>query len=605
MNLRKYIYAALLLPLVSMLSCQKDTVPTGVISVEFLSSDEKVSAKGELLTLKLKTEAAYTAELSLEPDTQWAEITSGATGEAGVANTVRIKFLANDTPDERRAELWVTVDGYKETCAIVLMQHAQGMSAEVEMNVALNTYMHDILKTDYLWNESYSKLSVDLTASYSDFLFTNLTRLGEENIEDGGYAGEHTVSPGQRYIYSYFMELNASGTKAYQVQDLGFGPIFSSVIDPTNNIVGLAIAYSRPGSPAYEKGMRRGDIIYKVNNTYLTTANYTAYMQELYYAPSGSYNLEFFRFMPKASGDGYELTPYTVTVATAAYIYNPVLLAATMGDASQNSKVGYLVLENFDLEGQEFLEAALNQFATEKITDLILDLRFNPGGAMAQSRYLASSIAGRAHDDDVFAKVTYNDKRTETWYFSRGHNSDVDPFGKGPDLGLKRLYVVTSYNTASASELIINSLRGIDFPVYTYGTKSEGKNVGMTTTNTTYQGRLFQFAPITFRLANAKGFGDYADGFEPDVVLNNLNNKYDDDLDNVFPYSFGDWTDAYFNVALAEAFKDITGTRATASSFSAAELSSADGTVLPTFTPLKSTPLSRPYGHYGSIIYTK
>lgn len=608
MKLRKYLYAASLLPIfLTVSSCigskpepeEKETTPyDGILSVEVLSNDDKVTAKGETLTVKLKTVADYTAEMSLEPDTQWAEIISGESGKAGVTNTVRINFLANDSERERRAELWVTVEGYKEACALVIMQHAQGVSSDVEMNIALNTYMDDILKKDYLWNEAYSKLTVDLTQDYGMFLFNNLTRLGEVNIEDGGYAGDHTVSPGARYIYSNIMEINA--TKSYQVADLGFGPFLSSVIEPSSSTVGLSVSYVRPGSPAFNAGMRRGDIIYGVNGTQLFPSNYSSYMQELYYSPSGTYKFNFLRFMPKETEEGYELINYEATVTVAPYVYDPVILAATMADNEQKHKIGYLVLESFDLEGQEFVEDAINQFASENITDLILDLRFNPGGAMAQSRYLTSAIAGRGHDEDIFAKVTYNDNRTETWLFSRGHSNDVDPLGKAADLGLKSLYVVMSYNTASASELVINSLKGIDFPVYTYGTKSEGKNVGMTTTTTSYKGRLFMFSPITFRLANAKDFGAYSEGFEPDIVLNNLNNNVHDDLDNVFPYSFGDWTNAYFNVALAQAFMDITGTRGQSA---ASQMSS--GFSLPSFETLTYTPMACPVGRHGAIIYTE
>ena len=91
------------------------------------------------------------------------------------------------------------------------------------------------------------------------------------------------------------------------------------------------------------------------------------------------------------------------------------------------------------------------------------------------------------------------------------------------------------------------------------GGKTEGKNVGMTTTETTYNGRIYQFSPITFRVANAKGFGDYPDGFDPDIIVNNQNNSFSDDADNLFPYSYGDWGDMHFNVALRIAYEQIMG----------------------------------------------
>jgi hypothetical protein len=201
----------------------------------------------------------------------------------------------------------------------------------------------------------------------------------------------------------------------------------------------------------------------------------------------------------------------------------------------------------------------ISELASDRITDLILDLRFNQGGSVAQSRYLCSAIVGTSNLDKVFANLTYKDGSTDKWLF-RGGPDDQDGLGIAKDLGLGRLFVITSYGTASAAELVITSLRGIDFPVYVVGGKTEGKNVGMTTTVTEYKGRQFQFSPITFRLSNAKGFGDYPDGIEPDVVLDNQDATSQNDVDNMFPYSFGDWGSYHFNTALSVVCNSILGT---------------------------------------------
>ena len=139
-------------------------------------------------------------------------------------------------------------------------------------------------------------------------------------------------------------------------------------------------------------------------------------------------------------------------------------------------------------------------------------------------------------------------------------------------------------------------MRGIDFPVRLYGSRTEGKNVGMTTTQTTYEGVRYLFSPITFRVANAKGFGDYPDGFEPDVMVNNQNSSYADDKDNTFPYSFGDWGDMGFNVALRLAYEDIVGmSRSKAPATRSASFEAV---------PMDHTGLMQPqHGRYGNVIY--
>jgi carboxyl-terminal processing protease len=80
-----------------------------------------------------------------------------------------------------------------------------------------------------------------------------------------------------------------------------------------------------------------------------------------------------------------------------------------------------------------------------------------------------------------------------------------------PALGLSRVFVLTSSNTCSASESIINGLRGIGLQVIEVGTTTCGKPYGFypqDNCGTTY-------FSIEFKGVNATGFGDYPDGFSP------------------------------------------------------------------------------------------
>lgn len=556
----------------------EETAKDGIEGFTNPAEGRNISHSGETLTCVLMAADSYSAELVLASGDGWARITKGDSGEAG-RNNIRVVFDRNEGDAERSAELFVQVKGNARVSVAVFTQNADGVSDAVKQNMALNTYMHDILKEEYLWADDYAKLDVDLEMDFSKYLSHHLLKIGDVNIEDGGY----DRFSGQRFIYSNIQEVSF-GTKAIETGGLGFGPIFASQLTQ-DGLMGLSIAYVHQGSPADAAGMKRGDTIYKVNGNLLTSANYQNLMNELYYSPSKEYTIQFIR-------DADFDSAFSATVAPANYIYNSVLYSAIMKEGAHT--IGYLVLENFDLNCQEFVADIVNQLAGEKITDLILDLRFNPGGAVAQSRYLTSAIAGTAHLDDTFVNVTFRDGRTQAWKL-RGGPNDQDNLGIAQDLGLKRLYVIGSYGTASASELVINSLRGIDFPVYIYGGRTEGKNVGMTTTQTSYNGRTYQFSPITFRVSNAKGFGDYPDGFEADVVVNNQNEIYNDDIDNVFPYSFGDWGNMGFNKALYYAFCDIVGQKP----------AGAPATRTAEFTPVPvaATPMKQETGRYGNVIY--
>ena len=170
-----------------------------------------------------------------------------------------------------------------------------------------------------------------------------------------------------------------------------------------------------------------------------------------------------------------------------------------------------------------------------------------------------------------------------------------------------------SENTASASELIINALKGVDFPVVLIGSQSEGKNVGMEVTHEMYNGRRFEFAPITYWGLNARDEYAPKDGFLPDAgnVLNNQNTNYSDDVDNMFPYSFGDWGNFDFNPALYCCFCDILGLDRP--DYGGAGLMSKSSTlgnmqvnamqIQNGVHPLEVSVLKPEVGRFGSVIY--
>jgi hypothetical protein len=98
-----------------------------------------------------------------------------------------------------------------------------------------------------------------------------------------------------------------------------------------------------------------------------------------------------------------------------------------------------------------------------------------------------------------------------------GRNPQIMKFsGEKNSLGLTKIYVLATGNTASASEMVINSLRGVDIEVVHIGETTNGKNVGMDLREKTIGDYRYELWPITFKVLNAKGFTDYADGFDPD-----------------------------------------------------------------------------------------
>ena len=569
---KRILYLALVA--LSVLACTKEDF--GITEIENPRAEKNVTVYGETVTVKFVAEGPWYAELELKNEGEWAAISQMKGIESAGPGTVRVRFSKNETESERVAELYVAGRGKDRMLVATFTQSAgENISA---MSAALNEVMDKRLREDYLWADDYAKLEIDKTVNYDKFLYTHLTKLGDINIEDGGYYRDYSASAGERYIYSYISEVTSTkapiATKAGELTStfgLGIGPMFASVYESGTDYIGLTIGYVYPGSPAETAGLRRGDTIYKMGSTRITRSNYQSVMQELFYSPSGTYDIVYARYEANDAAERYDLVQDKKAEVTAAsYGYNPIIYAAILTNSelsSDNSasdlppfNIGYMASESFDATAQEVMDYQIKQFIDAGITELILDLRFNVGGEVQQSRYLASSIVGRDYDDKIFFKAKFRDGKIEEWPFKSGP-SESDKLGVAPSMGLKRLWVIMSESTASASELIINALKGVDFPITLIGSRSEGKNVGMEVTHEMYNGRRFEFAPITYWGLNGKDEYAPKDGFMPDSgnILNNQNSNYSDDIDNMFPYAFGDWGNFDFNIPFYCCFCDILG----------------------------------------------
>ena len=626
--MKKLFYMVISAALVFMTgACQKENVAdTGITNLSNPMEGKSVYYKGESVTVRFTASAAWTAELS-DQSQEWVKISKVNGNDAAGDGYVRMDFSANETGQERKVTLWIQVAGKTDKTGVVLTQAAQPESSK--MSEFLNEKMDLVLQEKYLWAEEYRALKKDMTVNYSDFLFTHLTQLGETNIEDGGYYRAYSSNSGKRYIYSYIQEVveTKTVTKSGTLTDaygLGIGPLFASPTGQDDNIY-LTVGYVYRGSPAETAGLQKGDNIYAVakgngNPVTITRDNYQAYMKELFSSPSGTYTLMFARYDPPTEDNPgvYNLNAdYAVDVTTASYGYDPILFAAYLQKqdigTSNNTEnwpefcIGYLALESFDMNAQFVLEDQMRQFAEAGITELILDFSFCVGGVVDQSCYLASSIVGASHYDDIFFTAKFNDGKTEDWTFA-GNNPnlpDGQRLGVGPDFGLEKAWIIVSENTASAAELIINALqsKAVNFPVTLIGSRTEGKNVGMEVSYITYGSRKFEFAPITYWGLNADGEKGPADGFIPSEnnLMNNQNSSYDDDRVNIFPYTFGDWGNFDFNRPFYYIFCDIIGDPRPEDNFQTAP---TKGTATSCMNaPIGFTGVNKVPGRYGSIIY--
>ncbi len=281
----------------------------------------------------------------------------------------------------------------------------------------------------------------------------------------------------------------------------------------------VRVAFSEPGSPAAEAGVGRGARVLVVDGIDVVNTTNQAEIQAINAAvfspPPGSthtFTVEL--------ADGSEIV---ATLTAGNVTSTPVQNVRTFD--TMTGTIGYLTFNDHIAPSEQQLIDAVRELAAAEIDELILDLRYNGGGFLTIASQLAYMVAGSAATAGrAFESLRFNDKHPTRNPVTgellqplpfRATTAAFSAFPSGqplPSLGLSRLVVITGSNTCSASETIINALRGIDLEVIQIGNRTCGKpfgtypadNCGTTWFTTMFQG------------VNDQGFGDYPDGFSPE-----------------------------------------------------------------------------------------
>jgi carboxyl-terminal processing protease len=356
----------------------------------------------------------------------------------------------------------------------------------------------------YLWYNEVPTVDAN-AAAYSDAanVYTSLNNYFKAlKTPASTPSGKKKDQFGFTYPTAQWIALSQSGVSA----GYGFEPVFGSLVAPNRNI---RIAYIEPGSEAAAKLLRRGDKLVTVDGVSAddnTTAGITVLNASLFPSATGvAHNWVFSR-----SGSAN----FSVTLTSANITKTPVLQRSVV-TASDGKKVGYMVFNDHLATAEAQLVEAVNYFKTQAIDELVLDVRYNGGGYLYIASELAYMIAGAARTQNVvFEQLSFNDKRSND---TNSANAKT-PFYNAttgsaalPVLTLARVYVLAQADTCSASEAIINGLRGVDVEVRLIGGATCGKPYGFTAKDNCG----ISYFPIEFKGVNAKGFGDYADGFVP------------------------------------------------------------------------------------------
>lgn len=287
----------------------------------------------------------------------------------------------------------------------------------------------------------------------------------------------------------------------------------------------IRVVYTQSNGPAGQAGgFRRGDKLLVVDG--VDAVNGGSTQADLDVLNEGTF--------PTVAGVEHNFTVLgtdgaerDITISSANVVEQPVTTTSVI-DVDDDKKVGYIHFTTFSpFSSEEAIVSAMREMETAGVSDLVLDLRYNGGGLLAVAGQVGFMVAGpTVTAGKTFDRLTFNDKNpttnpvtgralTPTPFYDRTLGFDPDLLAANiplPELNLNRVFILSTSGTCSASEAVINGLRGIDVEVILIGSQTCGKPYGFYPTENCGE----TYFTVQFRGANDKGFGDYADGFLPD-----------------------------------------------------------------------------------------
>ncbi|MDD4729197.1 MAG: S41 family peptidase [Dysgonamonadaceae bacterium] len=428
-----------------------------------------------------------------------------------------------------------------------------------ENNEYVNEWIYENMLVYYLWNNDIP--------DKPDFS-NNPKQFFESILSD-----KDKTKEGRRFswIQENYLELSnsLSGVKS---DEIGFEYEFVWADEAQTHVYAL-VTYPKIGSDAYNKGIDRGRYITRIDGKKITVSN-----RYSLFTGTGSRNLTMADWI-----DG-KLIPDDKVISVRMeenFAENPVYLDSVY--TIDDKKIGYLVYNFFatgkDDDSHEYDILLMNTLSKiqekggPEMKEMVLDLRYNSGGAVSTAVALASALVKDRDTTNVLVNVKYNNLLDEVYKKDdANYNKDffIDKIFKSkrvnnkivkefiadiPSLDLSKLYVLVSRNTASASELVINGLKPY-MDVVLIGETTYGKNVGSITISKKNDPKnKWGMQPIVAEYKNSAGDSEL-DGFTPDYEVN--------ELETPLLVEFGNIEDPL----LSKAIEQITGKISTRSTIS-------------------------------------
>lgn len=260
----------------------------------------------------------------------------------------------------------------------------------------------------------------------------------------------------------------------------------------------LWVRYVEPASPAGLAGVVRGDQVLAINGRAAADLVAADDFGALTATTEGE------QLVLQLRRDGVDRT---VTLRAAVFTLTPVQ-GVQVSSTPGGRRLGYVMVKDMISQALPGVEAAFVRFRDEGVQDVVLDLRYNGGGLVSTSARVASYVAGSANGGRTYATLRYNDRSTGS-----NQRFAFDSLAAMP--ARTRVFVLAGRRTCSASEQLVNGLRGIGVDVELIGEATCGKPVGFVPA----QACSRSWSIVNFESVNERGEGRYWDGFTPTCAV--------------------------------------------------------------------------------------
>lgn len=351
---------------------------------------------------------------------------------------------------------------------------------ESQETMKINQFIYDVMveKKWYLWQDEMNVTKPSAETEPASYLASLLNKSVDK--------------------WSFIIDYESYKQQFERGEYYGLGFSYAFHTDNT-----LRVAFVFENSPIDKAGIKRGDIISSINGHTIEDIVTNKLWNSVFGDDSSPANVSF-----EIKNQNNETK--TINVQKEIITQNTVLFADTY-QLNSGDKVGYIVFQSFIATSIDELSAVFEKFKTDNVTKLIVDLRYNGGGILDVADHFADLIGGTTLVDKMFSQIKFNtahddetQKEGNTYFFNVLEQS----------ANINQIVFLTSKQTASASEALINGLKPYIETVM-IGDDTHGKPVGMS--GFQYLDQILY--PVTFKVTNVTGEGDYYSGIKADCYI--------------------------------------------------------------------------------------